>query len=94
MKFLWMALSIATTVICWGIYGPILHWGQAAMDNSKMRPFMCVGLAYFAIAVLIPVMLVNLGGMEPAAKWTTKGFTWSFIGGALGASAHSDHHGF
>src|SRR5262249_27874953 len=45
-------LSIAMVALCWGSYGPTLHKGQAAMHHSRLRPFLCVGLAYFAIAVV------------------------------------------
>ena len=49
-------LSVLTTVVCWGSYGPLLHRGQVKMENCRLRPFMCVGLAYFAIAVIVPLL--------------------------------------
>lgn len=85
MKLFFIALSIATTVCCWGLYGPILHWGQAEMQNSRLRPFMCVGIAYFAIAIVVPLILILAMGLERDAAWTAKGFTWSIMGGVLGA---------
>ena len=42
------------TMLCWGIYGPVLQQGQIAMHNG-LRPFICVGLAYFIIAVIAPI---------------------------------------
>jgi len=84
MKILWMALSIATTVCCWGLYGPILHWGQAEMQGSRLRPFICVGVAYFAVAILTPLWLIGMG-LERDAQWTSKGILWSIVGGLLGA---------
>ncbi len=45
---------------CWGVYGPVLHKGQMAMQGSRLRPFICVGLAYFLIAVLVPLALLGL----------------------------------
>jgi hypothetical protein len=58
---------VAFTALCWGIYGPILHKGQAAMSGSRLRPFLCVGIAYIVIAVAIPFALL-FAGAEPAAR--------------------------
>src|SRR5687768_6561416 len=79
--------SIALTAVSWGVYGPILHWGQAAMGGSRLRPFMCVGLAYFAIAVVLPVLLLTLQGWEADTKyqWTFRGTFWSLAAGSAGA---------
>jgi hypothetical protein len=82
-KFVQIPLSIALTVVCWGAYGPLLHKGQMKMSGSRMRPFLCVGLAYFAIAVLVPLML--LPAMPEPGGWTVGGTIWSLIGGAVGA---------
>lgn len=76
-------LSIALTVCCWGAYGPLLHKGQMKMGGSRMRPFLCVGLAYFAIAVVFPLLL--LPAMPEAGGWTLGGTIWSLVGGAVGA---------
>jgi hypothetical protein len=79
--------SIALTAASWGIYGPVLHWGQAAMGGGRLRPFMCVGIAYFALAVVIPVLLLTLQGFESDEKyrWTMSGTFWSLIAGSAGA---------
>ena len=46
-----MLAAIALTAFCWGVYGPVLHFGRDYME-SALRPFVCVGLAYFLIAVI------------------------------------------
>ena len=79
-----VALSVLMTMVCWGAYGPVLHIGQAAMQGSRMRPFMCVGLAYFLIAVLIPLGILQLQG-QPGGRWTAGGTAWSLAAGAAGA---------
>ena len=56
-KLALIPLSIALAALCWGSYGPILHKGQMKMAGSRLRPFLCVGLAYFVIAVLLPLPL-------------------------------------
>ena len=79
-----IALSIALTALCWGAYGPVLHKGQAKMDGSRLRPFLCVGLAYFVIAVVGPMLL--LGTLEdPGSFDNLSGVAWSFAAGATGA---------
>ncbi|MFN9913608.1 MAG: hypothetical protein ACK53L_13535, partial [Pirellulaceae bacterium] len=50
-----VTLSIVMAVVCWGSYGPVLHLGQMKMGGSRLRPFCCVGLAYFFIAVAVPL---------------------------------------
>ena len=75
--------AIALTAICWGVYGPVLHKGQMAMQGSRLRPLICVGLAYLVIAVVLPLLLMPLVG-DPG-EWTTRGTLWSLAGGAAGA---------
>jgi hypothetical protein len=74
---------IALTACCWGSYGPVLHKGQMKMAGSRMRPFLCVGLAYFVIAVLAPLPLLQI--FVEAGGWTFGGVVWSLAGGAAGA---------
>lgn len=83
--FLLQLLSIATVVACWGAYGPVLHKGQAAMDHSRLRPLLCVGLAYFAIAVVVPFILLNSGTFTEYSEFNFKGTMWSLAAGAAGA---------
>ena len=89
-SFLWVTLSIALTAVCWGAYGPVLHKGQTKMGGSRLRPFLCVGLAYFVIAVVGPMFMLGSfqepGGWSPGGNWT--GIPWSLgagIAGAVGA---------
>ncbi len=76
-------LFTAMTALCWGVYGPTLHRGQTAMAGSRLRPFICVGLAYFLIAVIVPMLL--LARWAEPGEFTFTGSTWSFVGGAAGA---------
>ena len=81
-QFLGMLAAIALTAICWGVYGPVLHIGRESM-HSALRPLMCVGAAYFLIAVIVPLGL--LGPLGDAGSWTISGVLWGFAGGSLGA---------
>jgi len=78
---LWVVFALGA-VLAWGMYGPALHRGQVQL-GSPLRALLCVGLAYFLIGVLVPVMALSaqggLGGFSSA------GATWARIGGALGA---------
>lgn len=82
VQFLSLIGAIALTAVCWGVYGPVLHFGREAM-HSSLRPFVCVGLAYFLIAVLAPLALLARGGERGA--WTGKGVLWSLLAGTAGA---------
>ena len=81
----WAAVagSIALAAVCWGVYGPVLHKGQLAMQGSRLRPFICVGLAYFLIAVLVPLVLLGLWTEQ--GNFTPVGSLWSLAGGTAGA---------
>ncbi|MFM7242785.1 MAG: hypothetical protein ACKO40_01240 [Planctomycetaceae bacterium] len=81
VQFLGMLAAIGLTAACWGMYGPVLHVGREHM-HSPLRPFVCVGVAYFVIAVVVPLVLLARG--EKGA-WTTKGVIWSLLAGAAGA---------
>lgn len=83
-ELLLVALSVGVTALCWGSYGPVLHQGQMKMRGSRLRPFLCVGLAYFAIAVVAPLLLLPV--FQEPGTWTASGTVWSLIGGAAGAA--------
>ena len=67
-KWLLVLPFIVLAFLCWGVYGPVLHTGQEPMGHSSLRPFLCVGIAYFLVAVLVPAMLLRAEG-EPGS-WT------------------------
>jgi hypothetical protein len=83
--WIWMlrVFSIALAIASWGAYGPVLHKGQAAMHHSRLRPLICVGLAYFVIAVIVPYFF--LGEMGEASTYKSVGTLWSLLGGTFGA---------
>jgi hypothetical protein len=76
--------SILIAALCWGSYGPMLHLGQGKMGGSRLRPFICVGIAYFLIAVIIPFFLIAARA-EDSGSWTAAGMSWSFLAGVAGA---------
>jgi hypothetical protein len=74
---------VALTAICWGSYGPLLHKGQTYMHGSRMRPFICVGVAYMIIAVIAPLIIWAVRGLE--GEISARGAFWSLAGGTGGA---------
>ena len=57
MKPLAILAGIALTVLCWGAYGPVLHQGQHGLDSSRLKPLICVGIAYFVVAIIVPIIV-------------------------------------
>ena len=87
-----VVLFTLLTAVCWGVYGPVLHHGAADMGGSTLRPFVCVGLAYFLIAILVPGIVLR---MRPErGSWTTTGIIWSLIAGTAGTRGAGRDPGF
>jgi hypothetical protein len=79
MNWLWFVLG---AVLSWGTYGVALHRGQVGLGNP-LRALLCVGVAYFLIAVLVPgAALVGQGEMK---GFNSAGTTAATVAGALGA---------
>jgi uncharacterized membrane protein YhhN len=72
---LWILFALGAA-LSWGLYGPALHRGQVELGNP-MRALLCVGVAYFLIGVLVPVITLSSQGQ-------LSGF--SMVAGALGAA--------
>jgi len=83
MRLILVLPCVALTFLCWGNYGPLMHEGQNGMGGSLLRPFICVGMAYFIVAVLIPILVLRTKG--ESGHWTIGGFVWSIIAGSAGA---------
>lgn len=79
---LWIVFALGAA-LSWGLYGVALHNGQVAL-KSPFRALLCVGVAYFAIGVIVP--LIALGTQEGGfSGFNSKGVTFATVGGALGA---------
>jgi uncharacterized membrane protein len=80
---LWLYF-VAGAILSWGAYVPVLHEGQASLNRGSLRAFLCVGIAYFLTAVLIPAGLLA-AGIEPAV-FNRRGVAFATSGGVLGAA--------
>ena len=81
----WLIFALLT-VVSWGMYGILLHSGQVSMDdpvNGRYKAFLFVGLAYFLVAVLVPLGVLIANG----ADWVypMKGMGLSLLAGVVGA---------
>ena len=86
------AFAVATALF-WGTYGPMLQKGHHFMESGRLRPFICVGVAYLLVAIIGPLVVMYLTGMEMQTSkgqgmfhgWTTRGIIWSTLAGGVGA---------
>ncbi len=81
------------TVLCWGVYSVLLHMGSVGMGQgasgppdltgNRMKAFLLVGIAYFIVAIVGPIIVLKLRG----TPWTfpTAGWSWSLVAGFMGA---------
>ncbi|HTD68545.1 MAG TPA: hypothetical protein VK846_18640 [Candidatus Limnocylindria bacterium] len=77
------------TVASWGVYGVMLHQGQMGMadkENGRYMAFLWVGIAYFLVAIVGPIVMLKLqNGRLDFWAYPTKGLWWSLIAGTFGA---------
>lgn len=81
---LWI-LFVVGAALSWGAYVPTLHHGQTLLKGGALRAFLCVGVAYFVTAVLVPLVLLTGAKMEPM-EFNQAGVTWATFAGVLGAA--------
>ncbi|MBA3886900.1 MAG: hypothetical protein H0X67_14400 [Acidobacteria bacterium] len=78
----WLAF-VAGTVLSWGVYGAMLHQGQVKL-GSPMRALLCVGIAYFLVGVIVPIVVLMAQG-QGLGGFTASGTTFATVAGMLGA---------
>ena len=78
----WLAF-VAGAVASWGVYGAMLHGGQVKL-GSPMRALLCVGVAYFLIGVLVPLVVLMTQG-QGLSGFNRDGTVAATVAGALGA---------
>ena len=75
-------IFVAGAVLSWGAYGVLLYLGQIRLGNP-LKALLCVGVAYFLIGVLLPVVALSAQGS--LSGFNTNGLITATIAGALGA---------
>ncbi len=99
MSFEWWVAFVLGAVLSWGVYVPVLHEGQSTMGGGSpsagaVRAFLCVGVAYFVTAVVIPLIVLYFGmAGEEKLDFTAKdgninsrALAFSTLGGIAGAA--------
>jgi hypothetical protein len=76
-------IFVLGAVLSWGAYGALLHQGQTQLGNP-LKALLCVGVAYFLIGVIVPV--VGLSAQGSLSGFNTGGLVTATIAGALGAA--------
>jgi hypothetical protein len=79
---LWLIYAIAAG-LCWGTYVPFVQQGIRGLGGNAYGSFLCVGVAYFLIAVLFPIALFWMGERQPS--WNLNGITFATLAGVAGA---------
>ncbi|MEJ7608978.1 MAG: EamA family transporter [Bryobacteraceae bacterium] len=77
----WIVFALGAA-LSWGIYGPMLHKGQIQLGNP-LRALLCVGVAYFLVGVLVPVLA--LGQQGQLKNFSSEGVFSATLAGTLGA---------
>lgn len=84
----WLLYALLT-VVCWGIYGILLHTGQTEMAdkvNGRYMAFLYVGIAYVLVAVIAPMVVLKVnGGRLDFWNYPSSGLWWSLVAGTAGA---------
>jgi hypothetical protein len=86
-SMLWAIFAIGAA-LSWGVYGAMLHQGQMGLGSAQhrgLRALLCVGIAYFVIGVIVPVIGLASQGELKLQGFTASGATMATAAGALGA---------
>jgi hypothetical protein len=87
-RYLWL-LFVALAGLSWGTYVPLIFYGGNELSTKpgigpRLLAILCVGIAYFVIGVLVPVLMF----FTKQADWpevTSTGLIFSSLAGAAGA---------
>src|SRR5262245_15667235 len=82
-KQMWLVYAIAAG-LCWGTYVPFVQQGIRGLGGNALGSYLCVGVAYFLIAVLFPLgMFYGFGELQP--NWNGWGISFATLAGVAGA---------
>lgn len=85
-KIPWWAF-VALAGLAWGVYVPIIFYGGSVLGgtpNARLMAILCVGVAYFVLAVLFPLALF-LSGSQAWPELKTTGLVFAALAGVAGA---------
>ena len=76
--------------LAWGTYVPLVFFGGTELTTrpgtvgGRLASILCVGIAYFLLAVVIPVVLMAIRD-DAKPEWKTTGLVFSGLAGVAGA---------
>ena len=88
MENRWWLVYVALAGLSWGLYVPLIFYGGSELggkSNARLMAILCVGVAYFVIAVLFPLALF-LSGQETWPEFKVTGLVFSALAGVAGAA--------
>ncbi len=89
-RFDWLAYVLVAG-LAWGTYVPIVFYGGQELTGKpgelggRLMSILCVGMAYFLLAVLVPSGLMSSGITPWPASITASGLLFSGMAGVAGA---------
>src|SRR3954464_15316617 len=82
-KSLWL-MYVALAGLSWGTYVPLIFYGGGELGGkpaSRLLAILCVGVAYFLIGVLYPVVYLATLPRAEQPEWTFTGLLFSGLAG-------------
>jgi hypothetical protein len=89
MNFPWWGYVVLAG-LAWGTYVPIIFYGGTELTTrpgtigGRLASILCVGVAYFVLAVVIPLALMATRD-DAKPEWKTNGLVFSGLAGVMGA---------
>jgi hypothetical protein len=88
MQKLLVALFVLGAALSWGVYAPLVHRGATQLQ-SNLRAFLFVGVAYFIVAVVLPLVMIFVFNWDPTARaapnFAPTPVMWGLAAGLAGA---------
>jgi len=76
--------------LSWGTYVPLIFYGGTELTTKpgtvggRLASILCVGVAYFVMAVVVPLVLMSLRE-DAKPEWKMNGLIFSSLAGVVGA---------
>jgi hypothetical protein len=86
-RYVWL-LWVALAGLSWGVYVPIIFYGGSELGgraNARLMAILCVGIAYFLIGVVFPLVMFLTGQFEWPTPLKATGLIFSGLAGVAGA---------
>jgi len=82
-------LFVTIAGVSWGTYVPLIFYGGSELGgkpSSRLAAILCVGIAYFIMAIIIPGIILSTTEADKQPNWSSvTGLTFSGLAGAAGA---------